>query len=374
MLVIFYGTSAELIKLIGVVKGADRKDQFLICTAQQRQQLDQFHKQSDIHPDLYLAHGWRGNDVLNMRQMLGFMIKVHLNFIKNYYKIRKTFRTYDKKNQTRSTAIVHGDTLTTVVGSYFGRLLGLPVSHIEAGLRSGKVFHPFPEEIDRRIVSRIARIHFAPNEAAIENLKRENTKGDIVNTKYNTSKDALSIADTFNSKVIAKLNLPNRFGLVSIHRTELLERKKELEEFLSVINKSAKVEQPLVFLDHSTTKEKIKAVGFNHYLEKPGIYRIPKLAYMDFIQVVKKADYILTDSGGLQEDAYFLGVPTIIHRLATERNEGLGQNVELSYLKKELLEDFINRQKNDTKITRLTDTTSPSAIVIEYLKEKSYIR
>ncbi|PLS81049.1 hypothetical protein CYG49_02850, partial [Candidatus Saccharibacteria bacterium] len=298
----------------------------------------------------------------------------HLNFIRRYRLIRKTFRAYDKKFKTRSTAIVHGDTLTTVVGSYFGRLLGLPVSHIEAGLRSGRTFHPFPEEIDRRIVSRIARIHFAPNEAAIENLKRENTKGDIIDTKYNTSKDALSIADTFESKVIEGLNLPSRFGLVSIHRTELLERKKELEEFLSVISKAAKKEQPLVFLDHSTTKEKIKVSGFDKYLNKPGIYRIPKLAYMDFIQVVKRADYILTDSGGLQEDAYFLGVPAMIHRLTTERNEGLGQNVELSYLEKDRLEDFIRRQKNETKITRLTDTTSPSSIVISYLKEERYIR
>lgn len=373
MVVIFYGTSAELIKLLGLVKGTERESLFLICTAQQREQLEQFHAQSAITPDLYLAHGWRGRDVLNILEMIGFMLKVHMNFIRHYYKIRHSYRRYDTQHRTKSLAVVHGDTLTTVVGAYMGRLLGLQVSHIEAGLRSGKLLHPFPEEIDRRIVSRIARIHFAPNDVAVENLVREQTRGDIIDTRYNTSKDAMKLADNFRSEVVDGLALPGRFGLVSIHRTELLERKKELEDFLRVVGESVTVDMPMVFLDHSTTKEKLKVLRLDHYLERAGMHRIPKLAYMDFIQVVKKADYIITDSGGLQEDAYFLGVPTIIHRLTTERNEGLGINVELSYLKTDNLRSFINRQKGSHEITKLDDDVSPSGIVLDYLRENKYI-
>lgn len=373
MIVVFYGTSAELIKLLGIVKTVDRKQQLLICTAQQREQIEQFHKQAGIHPDLYLAQGWRGHDVLNMLQMAGFMVKVHFNFIRKYGKIRKIFKDSDKRHGTKSVAVVHGDTLTTVVGSYFGRLLRLPLAHVEAGLRSGHAFHPFPEEIDRRIVSKIARIHFAPNQKAVENLEAENTKGEIVDTKFNTAKDAIDVADVYKSIIVLKLDLPKSYGLISIHRTELLERKKELEEFLSVVSKYVSKKMPMVFLDHSTTEEKLRVLGFDHYLDKPGMLRIPKLAYMDFIQVAKGADYILTDSGGLQEDAYFLGMPTLIHRLATERNEGLGLNVSLSYLKLEVVEEFLKDQNTKKAFKKLSDKTSPSKIVVDYLLTNKYI-
>ncbi len=375
MVVIFYGTSAELIKLLGIINNSPRDQLLLVCTAQQRKQIEQFHEQSNIFPDMYLAQGWRGHDVLNILQMLGFMIKVHANYIRKYRSIRKAYRSSDAKHGTISTAMVHGDTLTTVVGVYFGLLLGLRVTHIEAGLRSGHIFHPFPEEIDRRIVSRFARIHFAPNKDAVANLTAENTKGEIINTKYNTCKDAIEIASTMKSELVQSLCLPKKYGLISIHRTELLERKKELEEFLRIISKHLSGKNKMVFLDHSTTKEKLRVLHFDHYLKNENLIRIPKLAYFDFIQVAKGAKYILTDSGGLQEDAYFLGVPTLIHRLATERSEGLGLNVELSYLSSEKLEEFINQNThNNTPPVVLRDTVSPSKIVVKWLKQHNYLK
>jgi UDP-N-acetylglucosamine 2-epimerase (non-hydrolysing) len=373
LVVVFYGTSAELIKLLGIVKGTDRDNLLLICTAQQKEQIEQFHTQSGIYPDMYLAQGWRGHDVLNMAEMLGFMIKLHLNFIKKYRSIMNTYKASDKKRKTKSIAVVHGDTLTTVVGAYFGRLLGLKVAHIEAGLRSGKAFHPFPEEIDRRIVTKIARVHFAPNQHAIDNLNAAHAKGDIIDTKYNTSKDAIEIAAEHKSKLVKGLNLPKHYGLISIHRTELLERKKELEDFIKAISAFVSNDGKMVFLDHSTTKDKLRVLGFDHYLKKEGMIRIPKLAYMDFIQVAKHADYILTDSGGLQEDAYFLGKPTMIHRLATERNEGLGQNVELSYLDIGTVERFLHDSDKLNQSEKVTDKTSPSKIVIDYFMREGYI-
>lgn len=375
MIVVFYGTSAELIKLLGIINNSPRDQLLLVCTAQQRKQIEQFHKQSKIFPDMYLAQGWRGHDVLNILQMFGFMIKVHANYIRNYRRIKKAYRISDAKHGTKSTAIVHGDTLTTVVGVYFGLFLGLRVTHIEAGLRSGHAFHPFPEEIDRRIVSKFARIHFAPNKDAIANLRSENTKGEIINTKYNTSKDAIEAAGIMKSEFVRRLGLPKNYGLISIHRTELLERKKELEDFLRIINKHLSSKNKIVFLDHSTTKEKIRVLRFDHYLNNKYLIRIPKLAYFDFIQVAKGAKYILTDSGGLQEDAYFLGVPTLIHRLATERSEGLGSNVELSYLSTEKLEEFINQNThNSIPPVALRDKVSPSKIVIKWLKQNNYLK
>lgn len=373
MIVIFYGTSAELIKLLGVTRGVPRDQQLLICTAQQKAQIEQFHTQSGINPDIYLARGWRGRDVLNMLEMLGFMIKVHGNFIKHYQHIKRSYKKSNILNNNKTIAIVHGDTLTTVVGAYFGLLLGLRVSHIEAGMRSGKLFQPFPEEIDRKIVAKLARVHFAPNNIAVSNLHKEHARGDIIDTKYNTAKDAVELADKFTSDLLLRLKLPKHFGLISIHRTELLERKKELSDFLNVVNRYADKSHQIVFLDHATTKEKIKVYGLDDLLEKEGIARIPKLAFMDFIQVVKKADFILTDSGGLQQDAYFLGTPTLIHRSVTETNEGIGANIVLSELKLEILEDFLKNQTKKVKNKKIGDKTSPSKLIIEYLSNKGYL-
>lgn len=374
MIVIFYGTSAELIKLLGTVQGVPRDQQLLICTAQQREQITHFHEQTNIEPDIYLSQGWRGKDVVNIKQMLGMMLKAHGSFAKQFSNIKKRIKATDKKYGTKSVGIVHGDTLTTVVGAYLSRFLGLPVAHVEAGLRSGHLMHPFPEEIDRRIVAKIARIHFSPTQKAMDDLKREHTKGDIIDTKFNTSKDALDQSEKFLSKDFKKLKLPKHYALVSIHRTELLERKQLLEEFLSAMHDYAKTSgKPIVFVDHSTTKEKLKVLGLDHYIDLKNITRIPKQPYFDFMQIVKNSDFILTDSGGLQEDAFFVGIPTMIHRLTTERQEGLGSNVQLSHLDIKIVEQFLKNPPEKSKFQGARRNVSPSKIVVDYLEKHNFI-
>src|SRR6185503_9814476 len=137
MVVIFYGTSAELIKMLGIVKGIPRSEQFIICTAQHREGLIKLHAQVDIEPDLYISNGWRGKDVADMKQMLGMMLNAHGTFARKFRAIKRRIKAHDTQHGTRCVAVVHGETLTSVAGSYLGRFLGLPVAHIEAGLRSG---------------------------------------------------------------------------------------------------------------------------------------------------------------------------------------------------------------------------------------------
>jgi len=145
MVVIFYGTSAELIKMLGVIRDIPRSEQFLICTAQHREGLSKLHPQLGVEPDLYLSEGWKGKDVANMKQMLGMMLKAHGKLAVKLRQLRKLIKDHDAAHGTKSIAVVHGDTLTTVVGSYMGRFLGLQVAHVEAGLRSGNWKNPFPE-------------------------------------------------------------------------------------------------------------------------------------------------------------------------------------------------------------------------------------
>lgn len=373
MLVIFYGTSAELIKLLGIVRRIPRTEQLLICTAQQREGLRKVHAQLGIEADIYLADGWRGQDVATMKQMLAMMVKVHLSFIRQYRAIKKRISSHDQQQGTKSIVMVHGDTLTTVVGAYFGHFLGLPVAHVEAGLRSGTWKNPFPEELDRRIAAKFARVHFAPNDLAYQNLTREHVKGEIISTQFNTAKDAIEMSDQFVGQELGRLKLPKRYGLVLLHRTELLENRHDLESTLRVISKYVSPKTPIVFTEHTTTREKIQAYGLQHYLQVPGLRVIPKQPYFDFMTIVRGADYIVTDGGGLQEDAFFFGIPTMVHRRRTERNEGLGLNADISKMDMAKLAAFLNSHKDKKDFVRLQSKTSPSEIIIDYLVKHQYL-
>ena len=374
MVITFYGTGAELIKMYGIIKGMPREQQLLICTAQQYAGLQHVHKQLDIEPDIYLAKGWKQQDVANMKQMLRLMVTTHGNFASRFTSIKKTIRRNEKEFGTRSIVLVHGDTLTTVVGAYLGRLLGLPVAHVEAGLRSGSWKNPFPEELDRRIVAKIARIHFAPNELAEKNLRQEHVKGEVLNTTFNTAKDAIEQADRFVSDNYAKLDLPANYCLVLLHRTELIENKAAFEQILQTLKAHADTGNNIVFTMHTTTGDKVKTYGFEHYLAGKNIRIIAKQPYFDFMAIVKNASYIVTDGGGLQEDSFFLGIPVIIHRERTERQEGLGINAQISNFDADKVADFLSSHPGKQDFQGLTSSVSPSAIVMEYLARNNYIK
>jgi UDP-N-acetylglucosamine 2-epimerase (non-hydrolysing) len=373
MVITFYGTSAELIKMYGIIKNLPRDQQLLICTSQQHAGLQKVHKQLEIEPDVYLATGWKGNDVANMKQMLGLMLKVHGSFASQFTSLKRQIKSHDREHNTKSIVLVHGDTLTTVVGAYLGRTLNLPVAHIEAGLRSGSWKNPFPEELDRRIVAKIARIHFAPNDLAEENLRNESAKGELINTTFNTAKDAIEQSDRFVSDGYADLKLPDQYCLVLLHRTELLENRQSLESILKTIRDHADKQKHIVFTMHTTTSERIKSYGFEHYLEHPYIRIIPKQPYFDFMAIVKAADYIVTDGGGLQEDSFFLGIPVIVHRERTERQEGLGFNASISKMDVSKVAEFLDDHKDKKDLQGLADETSPSKVVTDYLFRNNYI-
>lgn len=374
MVVVFYGTSAELIKMLGVIQQTPRSGLLLICSSQHNKGLKKVHKQLSITPDVTLSNGWRGNDVVSIAQMAGMMIHAHLTFLRKLIPLRKQIRGYDKKHSTKSVAVVHGDTLTTVIGCYMGKALGLPVAHVEAGLRTHNWRAPFPEEIDRRIAAKFARVHFPPSPLAEEDLRKEKAKGDIINTKFNTAKDAIEQADKYVSKEFKKLKLPTKYCLVLLHRTELIENRNDLEKILKVIYDHASEKTPVVFVEHSTTQEKIKVYQFEKYLNKKGLLVIPKQPYFDFMQIVKQSEYIITDGGGLQEDAFFLGIPTMVHRKVTERQDGIGFNAQLSGLDVKKVGAFLKNHPNKRDLKQKKQRVSPSEVVVRYFRDHGYLR
>ena len=374
MIVLFYGTSAELIKMYGIMQSIPRSEAILICSAQHNKGLEKVHEQLGIYPDIFLSNGWFGEDVKSIPQMAVMMTKAHIKYLSSLRVLKKNIRNHDKMNDTNSIAVVHGDTLTTLVGSYLSKFLGLPLAHVEAGLRTHNWRSPFPEEIDRKVASKLSVIHYAPSQEAHKNLLDENVKGEIIDTKFNTAKDAIEQSAKFLSDNFKNLNLPKNYCLVLLHRTELLENKNEFEKILKVLNKYGSSKTPVVFTEHSTTSKKIEKYNFNKYLEKDGITVIPKQAYFDFMEVVRNAELIVTDGGGLQEDAYFLGIPTIIHRKVTERPDGIGINAELSGFDAKNVEKFLATHKSKKDLQKNTKNVSPSKIVVDHLRKIKAIK
>jgi len=365
MVVIIYGTTGELIKLFPLINSIPAESRLLLDTRQQPEQLDRLRQEMELpYPDIVIGNGHKGHDLSGMAQIPGWFFGVSANLWKNYRKIKKA-----TKNNEPSLVIVHGDTITTVIGAIYGRLLGLKVAHVEAGLRSFNWFHPFPEEIDRHIVSRVANFHFAPGDTPMHNLR--DVKGEKINTKLNTVKDSLLLAA--QQKGALPKGIPKKYGVVSIHRNELLSQTQELETFLSILQEYASRGTPLVYLDHPVTAKKIQSLKLDHYLEGKNIVRIPKLSYNLFMALLNGSDFVVTDSGGLQEESAYLNIPCLIHRKATEREEGLGANVVLSKYDERIVRDFMDDpEKFRSKQTALN--VSPTKIIRDFLAANHFIK
>ena len=225
--------------------------------------------------------------------------------------------------------------------------------HIEARMRSGDWKNPFPEELSRRAVARLSDVNYAPGPTAMRNLK--GSRGRNVNTEVNTICDALRIAIHSNEE-----KDPSPFGLVSVHRSELYEDRDQLSAFLLAIARHAATNK-LFFIDHPVTAKRIHDLGLDDVFEGTLMERIPKLEYFDFIQMLSQAQYVVTDSGGLQQECEITGHPCLVHRAVTESVDRARGNIVLSKLRIDVLEEFLanpdqHRVAHDPNTPNATET------------------
>ena len=260
--------------------------------------------------------------------------------------------------------LVHGDTVSTVMGAILGRIYGLEVVHVEAGLRSFNFLNPFPEEIDRYIVSKLSTIHFCPNEWAVKNLKNE--KGIKVNTIQNTLIESLHFALMQKSKDALFLNLEKKdFFIFIMHRQENLLQKEFVTSMINKIQEIAK-KKPCLFVVHASTKYVLESNNlWEKIIKDKNILVSSRLDYFVFVHLLEKAKFFITDGGSNQEEAYYLGKPCLIMRKATERVEGLGENVMLSGTRITTIQNFI---KHVTKYERpiISTKEKPSQIITNF--------
>lgn len=305
------GTRPEAVKLAPIVARlrATSGVQALVCaTAQHREMLDQVLDLFDIHPDYDL-------DLMEPDQSLAGLTAA-------------VFRELDPvfSESDPDWVLVQGDTTTVMAAGLLGYYHNVKIGHVEAGLRTGDKWQPFPEEINRRVASVTADLHFAPTEQARRNLLSEGIADDRVFVTGNPVIDALQdIASrpyAFNQPPLSELPPERDLVLLTAHRRESF--GEPLEHIFTAVRRLA--------LEFSDEVVIVYPVHLNPNVQEPAqrvlagvenVLLVDPLPYLPMIHLMKRARLILTDSGGIQEEAPALGVPVLVLRDKTERPEAL---------------------------------------------------
>jgi len=353
---IVLGTKAQLIKMAPVMIELNKNDTpyWFIFTGQHQETIQELLNIFKLKkPDITL---YSGKDITKISQMFFWSLKILFNTLIHKRQI------FPKSS---GIVLVHGDTFSTLLGALMGKIGNQKICYIEAGLRSFNLFSPFPEELIRRLVSRISDIHFCPGDFATQNSQKY--QGVKINTKQNTLLDSLNLALT-NKNIKVKYGIPQtNYCIFSIHRFENIFSKKQLSQIVKYIYNYQKVIKVL-FILHKPTEERLKECGlYNKLLRYKNVELRPRYDYFSFIKLLNKSEFLVTDGGSNQEECYYLGKPCLLLRKTTEREEGTGKNVILSDFDKKTIEGFVeNNKKYIFKI--ISNSPRPSKIIVSYFK------
>lgn len=261
----------------------------------------------------------------------------------------------------RDIVLVHGDTLSALLGALAAKRVGVPCAHIESGLRSGNFFHPFPEELVRVATFRLASMLFCPDEKSVSNVARLGKA--TINTCGNTLIDATRHSIAVNGAV-----RPDQFGVVSIHRYENIFDREQFEWIINQLEIIA-ADHRLAFIMHPPTEHRLRECGFYERLKKhPNIELHQRYSYTRFVGLLSSARFLITDGGSNQEECSYLGVPCLVMRKATEREEGLGQNAVLSAYDPQVIARFFENIEHYRRPVQIPDS-SPCKIIVDALKD-----
>ncbi len=304
-----FGTRPEAIKLAPIIFAFNKSKIFktrIVITGQHKEMLKQVM-------DLFK---------LKANKNLNIMIKNQtLNYI-NSSIINELDKEFDKYYP--SLCVVQGDTTSAMASSVAAFNKKIPIAHVEAGLRTNDLDQPFPEEANRRIISQLSTIHFAPTEIAKENLEKSNIIGDIFVTGNSVIDSLLFASNQINSKSINlhKIDLKeNKIILATIHRRENI--GDNLVNIAKALIKIVKVNKNVYIFLPLHKNELVRLTLKEHLYSHPKIILSEPLNYIEMVSILKDCNFLLTDSGGLQEEAPIFNKPVLILRESTERPEGL---------------------------------------------------
>ncbi len=343
-----FGTRPEAIKMAPVVKAlkaCPHLDTHVVVTAQHRQMLDQVLTLFGIVPDKDL-------NIMKHGQTLADITSAVLHGMKDAYDLYKP-----------DIVLVHGDTTTTMAAALAAFYAQVPVGHVEAGLRTGDKYSPFPEEINRRIVSTVSEMNFAPTRVNRQNLLSEGVKEETVFVTGNTVIDALLMTArkdyVFQDDILAKVDFSKKVLLVTCHRRE--NWGEPMRHIFTAIRD--------VLLSHPGV-EAVFPVHKNPLVQElsreilgsvPGVHLIDPLEYEAFSSLMAQSHIVLTDSGGVQEEAPALGKPVLVLRTTTERPEAVyAGTVKLAGVEYENIVQECSRLLDDpSEYDRMANAVNP---------------
>ncbi len=320
-IMLVFGTRPEAIKMAPVVQRLKAEPNFFdvqtCVTAQHRQMLDQVLKTFDITPDFDLDVMKPGQDLFDVTAS----VLVEMKGIFSHSK--------------PDAVLVHGDTTTTLATALAGFYAGVPIGHVEAGLRTHDLYAPFPEEFNRQVASKVTRWHFAPTELSRTNLIAERVDDESITVTGNTVIDALhwvlnriETDKDRSSRVIKSLSRATsfdwqaeRFVLITGHR-----RENFGDGFLQIceaLRELAYRFRDVHFVYPVHLNPNVQAPVHRILADLPSVHLIEPLDYEPFIYLLKHSYIVLTDSGGIQEEAPSLGKPVLVMREVTERPEAV---------------------------------------------------
>lgn len=342
-----FGTRPEVIKMAPVVKqliNHEAFDSYVCVTGQHQQMLQPFLDLFEIRPHFNLK-------VMKIGQNLSELTANILTGLSAVF-----------EEVSPDVVLVHGDTTTTfatALAAYYHRI---PVAHVEAGLRTGNIFLPWPEEANRKLTGGLAKFHFAPTTLARDNLLRETVPAESIHVTGNTVIDALfDVLEQFESNPLLEQKLAKKFSYLSSERKMILvtghRRESFGEGFQQICQALAMIAERFPMLDI------VYPVHLNPEVQKPvkallsdysNVYLIDPIDYLPFVYLMRSSYLILTDSGGIQEEAPSLGKPVLVMRDRTERPEAIdagtvklvGTNAEIILREvTHLLENSLHYQK-----------------------------
>jgi UDP-N-acetylglucosamine 2-epimerase (non-hydrolysing) len=314
---IIFGTRPEAIKMAPIIKRLKEKNEFIVrvcVTSQHRQLLDQVLKVFHITPDYDL----------NIMQGSQTLFDVTSRILVKLEPILK--------QEKPDIVLVQGDTSTAFAAALASFYLKIKVAHVEAGLRTHDKYSPFPEEMNRKLIASLADVHFAHTDLARKNLLQESVSNDKIFVTGNSSIDALFMilknirSGKIKSHAEWKSRLKNKkYLLATAHRRENFGARIEniCNALLEIAKRNKNIDIVYPVHPNPNIQNRAKAILSNH----DRIHLIQPLDYVSFIDAMKNAYLILTDSGGIQEEAISLGKPMLVLRDVTERTEAVASGL-----------------------------------------------
>ena len=368
MLIFWVGTVAELIKVFTVIIEAKKRNiPYLVIGTGQNNLIgtDVLKACNDNVLDMELS------DPSSIKKSVAGLF---MWFFKTYRRAKYEFKKLIKTgniNPKNTIMIVHGDTVSTLMGALTAKKCGIRLAHVEAGLRSFDLLHPFPEEIDRILTSKRVDYHFCPGAIAEGNLHKAKVPGNIINTRHNTIYDGLQFANTrpFNAGLKTEIEkIQGAYFVFVMHRQENVANtalfKRTIEKILEAAHS-----MHCVFILHEITRLALKKNGLLQKVSNDRFILLPRVEYFDFMKILYGAEFVITDGGSNQEELAYMGKPCLIMRTKTERQDGIGENAVLCNNDFEIFNRFI-KNYGSYKRPAIVVETLPSLCIIETLEKE----